>query len=131
MLALYDRLEQLESENDAMKSEMISISHKLENYEETLKRSGSGFPTNNSSSQKQVKVRTKERVKASSVTEIIVLDPIKSIAASISSAEFNYKPAIEKERILSVMDDDTAMETISWAILNSGRINQLQKEIDF
>lgn len=129
MLALYDRLEQLESENDLMKSEMISISHNLENYEENLKRSGSGFP-NNSSSQKQVKVRSKERVKVPTVTEI-VLDPIKSIAASITSAEFNYKSTMEKERILSEMDDDTAMETISWAILNSGRINQLQKEIDF
>lgn len=130
MLALYDRLEQLESENDSMKSEMISISNKLEISEETLKRSGSGFP-NYSSSQKQVKVRSKERVKVPSVTSEIVLDPIKSIAASISSAEFNNKPTIEKERILSAMDDNTAMETISWAILNSGRITQLQKEIDF
>lgn len=127
-LALYDRLEQLESENDLMKSEMISITKKLENAEESLKRSGGELP-NYSTSQKHVKVR-KERVKAPMLSEI-VLDPIKSIAASINSADFNYKPTSEKDRILSAMDDDTAMETISWAILNSARIPQLQKEIDF
>jgi len=126
VLALYDRLEQLESENDLLKSELISISNKLENSEESMKRSASSLPNNSSSSQKQVKVR-KERAKASE----IILDPIKSIAASINSSEFNYKPTMEKDRILSAMDDDAAVETISWAILNSGRISQFQKEIDF
>ena len=132
MLALYDRMEQLESENDLMKSELLSISDKFEHSEEALKRSASGF-SNSSSSQKQVKIR-KERVKTSKddkdVSEII-LDPIKNIAATINSPEFDYKPNAEKERILSAMDDDAAVETISWAILNSGRIPHLRREIDF
>ena len=126
---MYDRLEQLESENDLLKSELISISNKVENSEESLKRSASEF-INSSSSQKQVKAR-KERVKAQNAASEIVLNPIKSLAASINSAEFNSKPSIEKDRILSAIDDDTAVETISWAILNSGKISQIKKEIDF
>lgn len=120
-------MEQLESENDLLKSELISISNKLENSEENLKRSASGL-LNSSSSQKQVKIR-KERAKT--LKEEGFLDPIKSIAAIISSPKFDSKPNAEKDRILSAMDDEAAMETISWAILNSGRIPHLQREIDF
>ena len=127
MLALYDRMEQLESENDLLKSELISISNKLENSEENLKRSANGL-LNSSSSQKQVKIR-KERAK--NLKEEVILDPIKSIAANIISPEFDSRTNAEKDRILSTMDDDAAMETISWAILNSGRIPHLQREIDF
>ena len=129
-MALYDRLEQLEAENDLLKSEMLSLSNKVENQE----RSGNILI---GSSQKPAKIRKIRERKEDYVTQDtelppqITFEPIKTIAASLSTTDFDLKPLSEQHRILSAMDEDSALETISWSILNSGRISKLQKEIDF
>lgn len=124
VLALYDRLEQLESENDLLKSEILSISNKFKNSEDSNNKRSS----QNSSNQKQLKSR-KDRVERETPRKLF--DPIKILAANIRSADFDYQSVQEKDRIISAMDEETAVETISWAILNSGRIPQLQREIEF
>ena len=58
-------------------------------------------------------------------------DSIKILAANISNSDFEFKSALEQNRIISTFDDDSALEAVSWAILSSGRIPQIQKEIDF
>lgn len=130
-MALYDRLEQLEAENDLLKSEMLSLSNKFENQE----INGNVFLS--SSSQKPAKVRKirgrKEEL-ATQETQLpanVTYDPIKTIAANLITKDFDLKPISEKHRILSAIDEDNALETISWSILNSGRLPKIQQEINF
>ena len=133
---MYDRLEQLEAENDLLKSELISISNKIENYERP-----DGFNINTSSTPKQSKVR-KIKIKNDSEMQESKLnysqsqsqlknnnEPIKPISTTTDS--FDYKSVTDQNFILSALDEDSALETISWAILNTGRLSQIQQEIDF
>ena len=130
-MALYDRLEALEAENDLLKSEFLSITNKLEDQE---LNEGTVFMR---STQKSAKVRKSREKKEESRTEEtqlspqVAFEPIKAIAASLSTVDFDLKPVSEQHRIISAMDEDVALETISWSILNSGRIHQFQQEIDF
>lgn len=127
-MALYDRLEQLEAENDLLKSEMLSLANKLENH------SGNVFVGSTQKPAKIRKIREKKEEFGTQETQLptqITFEPIKTIAASLSTSDFELKPLSEQHRILSSIDEDSALETISWSILNSGRIPKLQQEIDF
>lgn len=130
-MALYDRLEQLEAENDMLKSEILNLSSKIEGSER--------FNSNLSgSASKPTKIRKiKDRKEdeghqnSQRLLKIIPSEPLKDIAASISTADYEMKPLNDKLRIASAFDEDSALETISWAILNTGRLPQIQHEIDF
>lgn len=129
-MALYDRLEQLEAENDLLKSELLSISGKLENQE----RNGNSFSGSSQKPSKLRKIRERKEEYATQGTQLpsqINFEPIKTIAASLVTNDFELRSSSEQQRILSAIDEDSALETISWSILNSGRIPQLQQEINF
>jgi hypothetical protein len=109
---------------------MLSLSNKLENHE----RSGNVFVGSAQKSAKVRKMRGKKDESGSQETQLpsqITFEPIKTIAATLSITDFDLKPLTEQHRLLMALDDDSALETISWSILNSGRIPQLQQEIDF
>lgn len=130
-MALYDRLEALEAENDLLKSELLSLSNKLEDREQS---EGNVFVSSNQKPAKVRKIREKKHEPGTQETQLppsVTFEPIKTIAASLSTVDFDMKPVSEQNRILSAMDEDTALETISWSILNSGRLPQFQQEIDF
>lgn len=130
-------MEFLESENDSLKSEIFSLSSKIEASQDiNFKRSdGAG------SYQKQAKVRkvqpavnetiSSQMLQIENIPQQPPIDPIKSLAASLISNDFKSKPINEQSRIISRFDEDSALETVSWAILNSGRIPQIQQEVDF
>lgn len=129
-MALYDRLEQLEAENDLLKSEMLSVSNKLENQE----RSGNVVVGSSQKPAKIRKIREKKEEFQNQDIQIppqLTFEPIKTIAAGLINTDFDSKSISEQHRILSTMDEDSALETISWSILKSGRIPKLQQEIDF
>lgn len=130
-MALYDRMEALEAENDLLKSELLSFTSKLEDRERS---GGNVFISSNQKPAKVRKIREKKEEPETQETQLpprVTFEPIKTIAASLSATDFDLKPASEQHRILSAMDEDTALETISWSILNSGRLPQFQQEIDF
>ena len=113
-----------------LKSEIFTISSKIEGSER-LNVNISG------SASKPIKTRKiKDRKEDYGIQETqrffkIPSEPLKEIAASISTTDFEFKSLNEKNRIVSAIDEDSALETISWAILNTGRLPQIQQEIDF
>ena len=129
-MALYDRLELLEAENSLLKSEMLSLSNKIE----TQERTGSVFTGSTPKPTKMRKIREKREEAVAQETQLqsnVTFEPIKTIAANLITANFVSKPVSEQQLLLSAMDEDSALETISWSILNSGKISKLQQEIDF
>ena len=138
-MALYDRLEKLESENEMLKlkSELLSISKKNENNsDDTFKSfigSGSGIMPKQT---KLRKSRTQKDLDIQTQTQDTQLpaktfEPIKIIAASINSTDFLKMNSNEQLQILNNLDEESALETISWSILKNGRVSQIQREIDF
>ena len=138
-MALYDRLEKLESENEMLKlkSELLSISKKNENNsDDTFKSfigSGSGIMPKQT---KLRKSRTQKDLDLQTQTQDTQLpaktfEPIKIIAASINSTDFLKMNSNEQLQILNNLDEESALETISWSILKNGRVSQIQREIDF
>lgn len=131
VLALYDRLEQLEAENDMLKSELSSVAIKVETFADSfsMKRSDSSLYSNIS---KPVKNR-KNRITKDSENTAPQVDNhspeniIKTMAAKIVIENFEEKSVREQAHIVSTFDDNLAIESISWSILNSGKIH----EIDF
>jgi hypothetical protein len=131
VLALYDRLEQLEAENNMLKSELSSVAIKVETFADSfsMKRSDSSLYSNIS---KPVKNR-KNRITKDSENTAPQVDNhspeniIKTMAAKIVIENFEEKSVREQAHIVSTFDDNLAIESISWSILNSGKIH----EIDF
>lgn len=120
---------------------MLSLSNKFENIDEGFKRSDSNtagltYKTSKVRKIRQVRrenenesPRSQEIQSFSKVSEPV--DKIKALAASITTSDFQFKPVNEQNRIVSTFDEDSALETVSWAILNTGRISQIKQEIDF
>lgn len=52
----------------------------------------------------------------------------KSMVAKIADRDFDFKASEEQEYLINSFDEETAMEMMSWSILNSGRISQFQSE---
>ena len=137
-----------------MKSEILSLSNKIENFDEggTFQKQSKMRklkPTiNETESESRLRFQHQEQPqltnqnKESQFTlqnqdtqqinfKLKSADSIKILAANISNSDFEFKSALEQNRIISTFDDDSALEAVSWAILSSGRIPQIQKEIDF
>ena len=137
-----------------MKSEILSLSNKIENFDEggTFQKQSKMRklkPTRNETEsesrlrfQHQEQPQLTNQNKESQFTlqnqdtqqinfKLKSADSIKILAANISNSDFEFKSALEQNRIISTFDDDSALEAVSWAILSSGRIPQIQKEIDF
>jgi len=133
VLALYDRLEQLEAENDMLKSELSSISNKVESFSDSfsLKRSDSSLSSGPSKAVKLRKARLSKDLEMTtpqnSSNSNNPAELIKTIAAKLVSDNFADRTAREQSQIISSFDDELALESISWSILNSGRV----REIDF
>jgi len=133
VLALYDRLEQLEAENDMLKSELSSISNKVESFSDSfsLKRSDSSLSSGPSKAVKHRKARLSKDLEMTtpqnSSNSNNPAELIKTIAAKLVSDNFADRTAREQSQIISSFDDELALESISWSILNSGRV----REIDF
>lgn len=129
-LALYDRLEQLEAENDMLKSEIMAISSKID----TPERFSGANQVSNSKQVKPRKIKEKKDEVGTEEAQISYQNPIdliKSAAARITISDYESKSIQEKNRLLASIDEDSALETISWSILNSGMLPQIQQEIDF
>ena len=120
-----------------LKSELLSISKKNENNsDDTFKSfigSGSGIMPKQT---KLRKSRTQKDLDIQTQTQDTQLpaktfEPIKIIAASINSTDFLKMNSNEQLQILNNLDEESALETISWSILKNGRVSQIQREIDF
>lgn len=133
-LALYDRLEQLEAENDMLKTEIMSISKKLEDGEIGLKRNGSialGNSVKAPKSRKSKDRRDENEFIPKEIVENKPIAPLKAVAASISIKDFDSMSNSVQAKFVESFDEDMALETVSWAILNSGKLQQFQKEVSF
>ena len=114
-----------------LKSELSSVAIKVESFADsfTMKRSDCSLYSNIS---KPVKNR-KNRITKDSENTAPQVDNhspeniIKTMAAKIVIENFEEKSVREQAHIVSTFDDNLAIESISWSILNSGKIH----EIDF
>lgn len=114
-----------------LKSEILSLSSKIEGSERLSGNISGSAPKPTKT--RKIKDRKDDEGNQSfqRPSNMIPPEPLKEIAASISHSDYDMKPLNEKLRIASAIDEDSALETISWAILNTGRLPQIQQEIDF
>lgn len=129
-MALYDRLEQLEAENDILKSEILTLSNRIEGSV-SINGNFSGSNLKQTKPRKNKERKEGEDAQKDQSSFQVPVDPVKSIAAKITAADYESKSLHEKNRMASSFDEDSALETISWAILNSGRVPQIRYEIGF
>lgn len=117
-----------------LKAELMSISKKIEDGDFGIKRSGSVMTGNYSKPPKSRKLKDRRDENEFLSDQNLVSNkpippPLKAIAASIATKDFVSMPISVQSSFVESFDEDTALETVSWAILNSGKLHQFQSAV--